>query len=179
MLFRSLIDNSSTVALGCSHTWGIGVEAEEAWPYLLGASNFGKPGCSADYVARILPEVLTRYNSKTVYVLWPDWTRFDYEVNGEFVTSLPQDKNRIFFMDTATDEFLKENYLKHVNTVHELCKGIDLVDISLYDLISFIDHADKWPLSLLGHHYNHVWHEWVADIFKENARSITNHRHFD
>jgi hypothetical protein len=88
------------------------------------------------------------------------------------------DSNRIYFMETATDEWLKNNFIKQMEIVKELCKDIKLIDITLYDLIPFIDHSDKWPLSKLGHHYNKQWHQWVANIFKNEAEWITNHRYF-
>jgi hypothetical protein len=72
-------------------------------------------------------------------------------------------------MDTATDEWLHENFNKQVNTVKQLCKDITLIDMTLYDLIPYMDHADRWPLSKLGHHYDHTWHQQVADIF--NAKT--------
>jgi hypothetical protein len=169
---------SDKLAFGCSHTYGIGVETIEAWPYLLGAINFGVPGVSSDYIARILPEKLVEHNPKIVYVLWPDWRRFEYFKNGKIRQSLPSDTNRINFMETATDEWLHKNFVAQVTKVRELCKDIKLIELTLYDLIPFIDHSDRWPLSKLGHHYNEEWHRWVADIFENKAEWIVNHRHF-
>ena len=88
------------------------------------------------------------------------------------------DSNRIYFMEKATDEWLQNNYLEQVEKIRKSCCEIELIDITLYDLIPFIDHADKWPISKLGHHYNHEWHQWVANIFRDKAQWITNHRHF-
>ena len=48
-----------SIAVGCSHTVGVGVEPHEAWPNLLGAVNLGVGGCSADYIARNMPKYLT------------------------------------------------------------------------------------------------------------------------
>jgi len=153
------------IAFGCSHTYGIGVDPSDAWPALIGAENFGKPACSSDYVVRKLKEVLQTQSPDIVYILWPDWTRFEYEVNGTYFQSLPTDKNRIQWMEIATEDWLKDNFEKQRSCATTLCKDIKLVDMTLYDLIPYIDHADKWPLSKLGHHYNEEWHRWVADIF--------------
>ena len=157
------------LAFGCSHTYGTGVERHEAWPYLLSAENFGIQGCSSDLIARTAPALIEKHSASIVYILWPDWTRFEYVNGGTIKQSLPTDKNRIQFMETATDEWLRLNFEKQVNTVKEFCsaQGIKLVDMTLYDLIPHIDHADKWPLSKLGHHYAPKWHQWVADIFKQ------------
>ena len=169
---------STKLAFGCSHTYGVGVDPIEAWPYLLGAENFGVPAVSSDYIARILPEKLIEYKPDVVYVLWPDWTRFEYTINGTIYQSLPTDKNRIDFMEIATDEWLHKNFETQIAKVRELCKDTKLIELTLYDLINFIDHADCWPLSKLGHHYSEVWHQQVADIFKNHAEWITNHRLF-
>ena len=156
------------LAFGCSHTQGVGVEPTEAWPSLLDAINFGVNGCSSDFVARTAPGIIDKHKPSTVYILWPDWTRFEYMENGLYKQSLPTDANRIKFMEKATEEWLQDNFAKQVITVKDYCStnNIHLVDITLYDLIPYIDHADRWPISKLGHHYAPQWHTWVAEIFK-------------
>lgn len=153
------------LAFGCSHTYGVGVDPNLAWPSLLGAINYGVPGISSDYIARTMPTIIDKHQPSIVYVLWPDWSRFEYIEHNEIKQSLPTDSNRINFMATATNEWLQENFNKQVQTVKELCKNILLIDITLYDLIPYIDHADKWPKVSNGSHFNHEWHRWVADIF--------------
>jgi len=158
------------LAFGCSHTEGVGVEPHESWPALIEAINFGKSGVSADYILRIAPDILESHSPSVVYILWPDWTRFEYiDEADEIKQSLATDSNRINFMETATDEWLQNNFDKHVARMKELCleNNIKLVDITLDDLIPYIDYSDRWPLSKLGHHYSPVWHGWVADIFKK------------
>ena len=168
----------SKIAVGCSHTYGVGVDKSDAWPNLLGAINLGVPGISSDHIARNITNYLNQYNPSIVYVLWPEWTRFEYCENNQIRQSLPSDPDRIFFMETATDDWLKENFINQTNIVKEKCKRIKLVELTLYDLIPFIDHADTWPISKLGHHYNEEWHSLVANIFKNQAEWITDHRLF-
>lgn len=167
------------IALGCSHTYGTGVEKHEAWPALLGAENLGIEGISTDYIARNINKYLEQYKPSTVYILWPDWTRFEYTVGGGgHFQSLPTDKNRIHFMATATDEWLQNNFIEKRDQVIDACKDIELIDMTLYDLHEYIDYPDRWPLSKLGHHYSEVWHQWVADLFNTKAKWINNHRLF-
>jgi hypothetical protein len=175
--FRNLIDSSDSIAFGCSHTWGVGVDANETWSYNLDAMNFGVGSCSADFIVRIAPDLVDQYCPKTVYVLWPDWTRFEYIKNGVYMQSLPTDSDRIYFMETHTEEWLKNNFRQQVDKMNQYCnqRDIQLIDMSLYDLIPYIDHADQWPISKLGHHYDPSWHKQVADIF-QNAK-INNIRH--
>lgn len=166
------------IALGCSHTYGVGVKKDEAWPALLGANNLGVPGISTDHIARNINKYLEQYEPDIIYVLWPDWTRFECVINGKYLQSLPTDKTRIRFMETATDQWLHNNFIEKRNQVINACKNIEIIDMTLYDLHEYIDYPDKWPLSRLGHHYSEVWHQWVADLFNTKAKCIINHRLF-
>ena len=96
----------SNIALGCSHTYGVGVEKDEAWPSLLGLVNYGVPGCSTDLIVRTLPKILEKEQPDIVYILWPDWTRFEYRKDGEWNQSHPTDSNRIDFMESHPEEWL-------------------------------------------------------------------------
>jgi hypothetical protein len=174
---RTLITASEYIAFGCSHTWGVGVEPNETWSYHLGAVNHGIGGCSADYIVRTAPATLNQYQFKIAYVLWPDWTRFEYQQDNRYFQSLPTDTNRIYFMERHTDSWCLDNFQKKVTQFKNFCVGnnIKLIDMTLYDLIPYMDHADRWPSSKLGHHYAPSWHKQVADIFK-NAE-INNIKH--
>lgn len=158
----------SDLAFGCSHTKGIGVDPHEAWPALLNLKNYGVAGCSTDHIVRIAPNIIQQESPKKIYVLWPDWTRFEYLDSREYKQSLPTDHNRIIFMAEWTDKKLQENFNNQVNKFRDICKNanIKLIDITLDDLVPYIDHADRWPLSKLGHHYSPQWHNWVANIFR-------------
>lgn len=159
---------SNKLAFGCSHTWGVGVDEHEAWPSLLGAMNFGVAGCSADLIARIFEPVIIEHCPTTVYILWPNWTRFEYMELGVYKQSLATDPNRMTFMSKATDDWLHENFETHSNIIRTLCSQyrIKLVELTLDDLVPYIDHADKWPISRLGHNDAPTWHSQVATIFE-------------
>ena len=174
---RSIINSTNSAAFGCSHTWGVGVEDNETWAYHLNAMNFGVPGCSSDLVVRIAPAILDEYRPTTVYVLWPEWSRFEYVENGHYKQSSAMQDDRIRFMETHTDEWLKKNFQQQVNLMNQYCndRNIQLVDMSLYDLIPYMDHADRWPLSKLGHHYAPSWHKQVADILHNAEINNTKH----
>lgn len=167
--FRNPTDHSESIALGCSHTWGVGVEANEAWPSILGAMNFGLEGASGDQVVRIANEQIPKHRPRIVYCLWPDWSRFEYVRDGKIYQSLPTDPNRIDFMSTHDDRWCRSNFSNNLQNLAKLCSehNARLIDMTLYDLIPYIDHADRWPLSRLGHHYSPEWHRWVADLFKK------------
>ena len=159
------------LVLGDSHSFGISNEQEHIWPEQLAKRlnkqliNLGARGVSADYLARIAESAITEFKPDIIFILWPDWTRFEYEVNGEYFQSLGTDSDRIRWMEKATDEWLMENFEKQQDHIKYLCTGIPLVDITLYDLIPYIDHSDRWPLAANGSHFNQVWHQWVTEIF--------------
>ena len=156
------------IALGCSHTFGIGVEKHEAWPALLGAVNYGVNGASSDLIARTLPDILEKEQPNTVYILWPDWSRFEYLKNGRWIQSHPTDPDRLNFMETHPEEWLRNNFAQKVKDVKQMCddQNIKLHHMTLYDIIPYHDHADRWPLSKLGHHYSPEWHQWIANLFR-------------
>lgn len=173
MFDRKDVVVSNAVALGCSHTFGVGVEPTETWSYLLNARNFGEPGCSTDFIVRNAPDIINKYQPTTIYVLYPDWSRFEIIDNGVAKQSLPTDWDRIKYMNTHNDQWLRDNFKQKAAELRSLCStnNIRLIDITLYDLIPYIDHADRWPRSQLGHHYSPVWHQWVADIFKQTKQN--------
>lgn len=170
---KDVIQHSDAIAFGCSHTWGTGVEHNETWSYILNARNFGQGAASADFIARTAPDIIKSLRPTTVYVLWPEWSRFEITVQGKIRQSLPSDQDRIYFMESHNQAWCRENFKNQTNKFRDWCKNqqIRLVDITLYNLIPYIDHADRWPVSRLGHHYSPVWHQWVADIFKNTKEN--------
>jgi hypothetical protein len=165
----------NNLAFGCSHTYGVGVERYQAWPALLNLKNCGVPGTSTDYIDRILQEKVEENNPIKIFILWPIWTRFEYVHNDRYCQSLPTDSNRILFMEEWTEEKLKQNFSNKQNKIKNFCneKNIKLIALDFEDLATYIDHADRWPKSKLGHHNAPIWHKWVADIFlrKENEQT--------
>ena len=102
--YRNIVTDSDMLAFGCSHTYGTGVEANETWPYYLNALNFGVPGCSSDLVVRTMPKLLDQYNPKVVFILWPDWTRFEIATGMSYIQSLPTEIEYLY----CTNFLLKE-----------------------------------------------------------------------
>ena len=159
---------SDNIALGCSHTFGIGVEPNEAWPSLLSLTNLGMPGCSTDYCARTLEDYLKKHTVDTVYILYPNKNRFEYIEKGEVFQSLPTDRNRIMFMETHDEVWCQENYFNQQVKIEQLCNAHNalLVDLELDNLTAILDFPDKWPIGTDGAHFGPQWHLWVSDLFK-------------
>jgi len=169
---------TSNIAFGCSHTFGIGVEPHESWPALLELMNFGKPGVSVDFIARTCEARIIEHSPECVYILWPDWTRFEYERDGRMHQSLPTDKNRREFMDKDND-WLRKNWLIGVCKIEDICKqhSAQLICLKLDDLETIIDHQDRWPPASDGSHFGPQWHRWVADLFNVRKSFISYAQH--
>ena len=94
--FRSMEfhENTSMVALGCSHTFGVGVPENLIWPTvvkeLMGVDdvvNLGVPGCSIAKQIRILSTYIRMYGPpKIVLCTFPELTRYEHaKEDGEIV----------------------------------------------------------------------------------------------
>jgi hypothetical protein len=79
----SLFKQPVNIALGCSHTLGVGMPIDSIWPTLIEKAtgvttlNLGIGGGSTDCVSRILMNVSSLYDVQTVFIAWPDLTRFE------------------------------------------------------------------------------------------------------
>ena len=73
----------NVVILGCSHTWGVGLEPDETWAHLVSQQNksrlryfnLGQPGASPETVVRILYSCEKPINPKIIIVMWPEASR--------------------------------------------------------------------------------------------------------
>ena len=73
----------NVVVLGCSHTFGEGLEDNEHWVHFLSQHNtkmlrywnLGQPGASADKVVRILYGCEKILFPNIIIVCWPFWSR--------------------------------------------------------------------------------------------------------
>ena len=80
----------NVVVLGCSHTYGVGLEDNEHWVHFLSQHNtdqlrywnLGQPGASADQMVRILYGTEQLLFPEIVIVCWPLWSRRDRRLPG-------------------------------------------------------------------------------------------------
>ena len=158
---------NSSIALGCSHTQGVGVEPHQAWPALMGIQNLGVSGVSADFCYRMLQLTLQKQTVEEVYILYPHWLRFEYRQDDVIFQSLPSDSNRIEFMETHDEAWCWNNYTTVRTNISLLCDAWDilLVEMTFEDMTGIINHADTWPAGSDGDHHGAQWHQWVAGLF--------------
>ena len=159
------------LTFGCSHTWGDSNEQSDIWPERLAKKlnlqliNLGQPGASVDYVHRIFSFAIKKFTPIAAFIYWPDWTRFEYTKDDKIYESLPSDSDRIYHMENATEEWLINNFKSKVNLIKEESKDIKLVHLSSYNLVPYMDHADRWPKAKDNSHNSPVWNQQLADIF--------------
>ena len=115
----------NVVILGCSHTYGEGLEDNEHWVHhlsqhntkLLRYWNLGQPGASADKIVRILQGTENLIDPKIIIVCWPIWSR--RERLDEYPMSLTSDDPLLKLENNNTD---KNNFLKNVFAVEKFAQ---------------------------------------------------------
>lgn len=148
------------MALGCSHTFGVGVRHEQAWPTqlqrMLGQKiwNLGIPGAALDTCYRMLEYWIQHLNIKFVVCAVPDISR--YEVfDGNW--------SNIFFPNKRTPKWLlgyQKNFLlydqnsemnrrKNLQAMQYICSKHNVQ--FYYDLLEdFVDSRDARDLMHCG-----------------------------
>ena len=118
----SLYGQKVNISLGCSLTEGIGLPANRTWPVLVEQStefpmlNLGIGSGSTDTVARILTNVCSLYNIRTVYIFWPSLCRFEtVDKNSKITSILPHISTieQTWYMGTniSKDRFYKNQLI--------------------------------------------------------------------
>ena len=119
----------NVVVLGCSHTFGEGLDDGEVWVDQLVAKtdadrlrwwNLGQPGASADKIVRILYATEKVLFPKIIIVCWPQWSRRERLEN--YTQSLTGANE---LLKTETDQTDQHNFLKNVFFVEKFAERQD------------------------------------------------------
>ena len=132
------------VALGCSHTLGIGLPTEMTWPSQIEKQtgiptlNLGLGEGSSDTVARILTNISGLFNLATVYILWPVKHRFEYYSKDKIYPILPG-SSKLEYVWYMEEQNSSERLNKNKSIVYHLQKlyKFDLKEIHI---------GDPWPV---------------------------------
>jgi hypothetical protein len=121
------------IALGCSHTMGIGNHLKDTWPQQLSKMmnfpiwNLGVGGSSLDTAFRMLTHYIDTLNTKFVVMWIPNMHRFEYfdsNVNVINVLAPQVDKeleSRFFKSWFGNDQNSDFNHLKNMYAIQWLC----------------------------------------------------------
>lgn len=132
---QSVVTDKTIACFGCSQTFGVGLQTDQTWPYILknllhdeyDVVNFGIAGASSDIISRLVNNYLIQHTPKVVCCLLPDIFRREL-FSGTNNDAAPQQ----FFLQA------EENV-----TMLDICKrsGFDVKDYKCYKHFSGEDNA--------------------------------------
>ena len=188
----------NVLVLGCSHTYGVGLDDDQHWVHHLSQHNknryrywnLGQPGASADHIVRILYGTEKLLDPKVIIICWPIWSRRErLEEHASSITGAhdllktenPQtDKHNflknIFFVEKFAEKnncatfhcFAEESY-------HEHLKGLQVLET--YTIANCWPYWDKFEQRVPfkdpsyasdGVHYGVEHHERFAKLFLDH-----------
>jgi len=185
----------NVVVLGCSHTYGVGLEDNEHWVHHVSQHNttrlrywnLGQPGASADKVVRILHGCEKVIHPSIIIVCWPAWSR--REKLHHYPESLTNHNEELMNETNETD---KHNFLKNVFLVEKFAEKNQCKTFHCFAQDSYQEHIkglnvledytikNCWPywdkfeqrvpynepsLAADGEHYGAEHHERFAQLF--------------
>ena len=185
----------NVVVLGCSHTYGVGLEDNEHWVHHVSQHNtgrlrywnLGQPGASADKVVRILYGCEKVIYPSIIIVCWPAWSR--REKLHHYPQSLTSHDEAL---RNDTNETDKHNFLKNVFLVEKFAEKNQCKTFHCFAQDSYQEHVkglnvledytikNCWPywdkfeqrvpydepsLAADGKHYGVEHHERFARLF--------------
>jgi len=160
--FRPLPDGGkNAVVLGCSHTFGEGLEENEIWisqvakksNKILRWWNLARPGASADQMIRILYGTEKVIFPKVIVACWPAWSR--RERLDQSPQSLTSDNESLKTENNYTDQ---NNFLKNVFFLEKFAEKVEAKTFHCFS-------QDVYELNnnlqvLKDHTIKNCWPEW-------------------
>ena len=167
--FDPSIDKPILLALGCSHTVGVGIPGHDAWCHQLGKKyysdhivwNAGLGGGGADTVARLAVNMIPIAKPKTVAILWPGMYRYERYPSDQRLPFLhgpwQMDKQMI------DDKNIYNNQCKNKTIIQLLQKiyQFELLELDVdhvFDNNTKLHHPVDYPLARDGAHSGSEWH---------------------
>jgi hypothetical protein len=159
----------NVVILGCSHTYGVGLEDNEHWVHFLSQHNserlrywnLGQPGASADKLVRILHGCEKLIHPNIIIVCWPDWSR--RERLDRHPESLTSDNE---YLKTESDLTDRNNFLKNVFFVEKFAEFRQCKTFHCFAQYSYQEHI-KGLNVLPDYTIKNCWPYW--DKFEQRV----------
>ena len=172
--FRPLPDGGkNAVVLGCSHTFGEGLEENETWSSRVAKDsnkilrwwNLGQPGASADLMIRILYGAEKVLFPKVIVACWPAQSRRErldlYPQNLTSNDSLLKTENN----NTDKNNFLKNVFLLEKFAEKNQAKTFHCFAEDAYELDSNLQVLKNYTIK-------NCWPEWDQHHLPEAKRNI-------
>jgi hypothetical protein len=180
--FDSLKGKEIDVALGCSHTMGVGLPIEWTWPSLIEKDrpypmlNLGLGGGTSDTVARILTNITGLFQINTVFIFWPNFRRFEIykDEKAEFILPNHSNLEHTWNMDQniSLQRFHKNKLiveLLHDRTEHIVGPVYSDVNSEVKKQLTGYDILDY---ARDGMHFGPETHKLIAKLFLEKLTNI-------
>ena len=132
----SVVSNIDLLAVGCSHTEGIGVNDNETWPYYTAKElsfnhiNLGFTGRSNDYISRITALYVQQFRPKITAVMYTYlnrreyWTKYGpqpYATNSwGYFDDFPEQHEHLSRLSNEYED--KQNFIKNHLLVQQACQ---------------------------------------------------------
>tara|TARA_Y100000992_G_C21160403_1_gene440752 strand:+ start:97 stop:768 length:672 start_codon:yes stop_codon:yes gene_type:complete len=159
----------NVVVLGCSHTYGEGLDDDQHWVYFLSKHNADKlrywnlaqPGASADKIVRILYGCEKLIDPKIIIVCWPSWSR--REKLDRYPQSLTGNDQALKHENDITD---KNNFLKNVFLVEKYAEKNNCKTFHCFAQDSYHEHLNNINV-LEDYTIKNCWPYW--DKFEQRV----------
>ena len=188
----------NVVVLGCSHTFGEGLEGNEHWVHFVSQHNtkmlrwwnLGQPGASTDKVVRILYGCEKVLFPNIIIVCWPFWSRRErLDADAQSLMSYDEklknenentDRNNFLKNVFFVEKFAEQNQCKTFHcfaqdSYHEHIKGLNVLkDYTIkncwphWNMHTARDLHLTPSLAKDGEHYGIEHHERFAQLFLES-----------
>jgi hypothetical protein len=155
----------NVVVLGCSHTFGEGLDEGEVWvdqlvaktdPMVMRWWNLGQPGASADFIVRTLYATEKVLFPKIIIICWPLWSRrerlLNFDKNTLHQINLTGGDPLLKYENSETDQ---QNFLKNVFFAEKFaekqaakifhCFAQDIYEINGIHVFNDTSLASCWP----------------------------------
>ena len=149
----------NVIVLGCSHTFGEGLDIGEIWVDLLAAKtdpkklrwwNLGQPGASGEKIVRILYAAEKVLFPKIIIICWPEWSRRERLENSPKNLTSNNELLKIETNDTDRNNFLKNVFFaekfsekQDANLLH--CFAQDIYEVNSANVYNDTSLKLCWP----------------------------------
>jgi hypothetical protein len=172
--FRPLPDGGkNVVVLGCSHTFGEGLEENETWVSQVAKEsnkilrwwNLGQPGASADLMIRILYGAEKVIFPKIIIACWPAQSRRErLELHPQNLTSDDP------LLKTENDNTDRNNFLKNVFLLEKFAEKAGAKTFHCF--AEDVYEVDNTLQVLKNYTIKNCWPEWDRHHLPEAKRNI-------